>query len=65
MKSEWEQNFDQLVEEMEEYSENYECKKCPNDDPYKWCSHLINARAKKFRKIIVKQWDSMMELELG
>ena len=60
---EWENESDKLAKNMEEYAENYQCKKCLNNDRGKWCEHLLNARAKKFRKRIIEQLDELSRLE--
>lgn len=55
----WEQKNDELTKDMEEYTENYVCKKCPNDDPGKWCEHLLAARTRKFRKRILQNLEGL------
>jgi len=44
----WRRKSHDLGQEMEEYARNYKCKKCSTF----YCSHMLKARAQKFKKKI-------------
>lgn len=56
---EWERLNDEICSEMKHFSENYKCRKCPNDNHGIWCEHLLETRYRKFRKRIINQINSL------
>jgi hypothetical protein len=51
---EWEKSAWALANEMDEYAENYKCKKCSGN----YCEHMLHARGRKFGKRVNTQISS-------